>query len=67
MINYLFERYKPRLQALAENPLLKPYIHALATRWEQNNEPLPSTQPTPSDERCVLDLFCLGMKLTSFL
>lgn len=56
MINYLFERYKPRLQALAENPLLKPYIHALATRWEQNNEPMPSNQPALSDERYVLEL-----------
>jgi hypothetical protein len=52
-VNHLFEKYKPRLQVLAEKPLLKPYILALATRWEQNNEPMPSTQPSLSEERQV--------------
>ncbi|GHJ88221.1 hypothetical protein NliqN6_4623 [Naganishia liquefaciens] len=31
VVNHLFEKYKPRLQVLAERPLLKPYILALAT------------------------------------
>ncbi|KAJ9106115.1 hypothetical protein QFC21_001257 [Naganishia friedmannii] len=50
VINYLFEKYKPRLQALGKKPLLKTYLLALALRWEQNNEPLPVEQTTQSDE-----------------
>lgn len=72
VVNHLFEKYKPRLQALAEKPLLKPYIMALATRCEQNNEPMPSTQPSLSEERQVLvrgrvaSLLTLGLLSGSF-
>ncbi|KAJ9124080.1 hypothetical protein QFC22_000875 [Naganishia vaughanmartiniae] len=50
VINYLFEKYKPRLQALGKRPLLKTYLLALALRWEQNNEPMPVEQTSQSDE-----------------
>ncbi|KAJ9098807.1 hypothetical protein QFC19_006284 [Naganishia cerealis] len=59
MINYIFEKYKPRLQALAEKPLLKTYILALATRWEQNNEPMPIEQPPQSDEKYDMLHLCI--------
>nr|ODO02203.1 nuclear protein [Cryptococcus depauperatus CBS 7855] len=42
IINYLFDSYSPRLEALSHRPLLRPIIMGIRSRWEINNEPAPS-------------------------
>jgi len=42
IINYLFENFRPRLDALSTRPFLRGFLQGLTTRWEQNNEPPPA-------------------------
>ena len=41
IINYLFDSYRPRIEALVSRPYLRGFIVRLTARWEQNNEPPP--------------------------
>ncbi len=47
IINYLFDNFRPRIEALSSRPFLRSFIHGLTARWEQNNEPPPA--PPPAD------------------
>lgn len=42
IINYLFENYTPRLEALSRRPLMRGIMMGIRSRWEMNNEPTPS-------------------------
>ncbi|WVO25196.1 uncharacterized protein IAS62_006586 [Cryptococcus decagattii] len=42
IINYLFESYAPRLEALSRRPLMRGIMMGIRSRWEMNNEPTPS-------------------------
>ncbi|ODN80464.1 hypothetical protein L202_02704 [Cryptococcus amylolentus CBS 6039] len=41
ILNYLFDSYTDRLEALARRPLLRTCLVGLKARWEMNNEPPP--------------------------
>jgi protein phosphatase-4 regulatory subunit 3 len=53
VINHIFEKYHPRIQALGERPGLRAFMAALTTRWEQNNEPPPPETAVGMEEGWV--------------